>query len=187
MLKRTRQIRTKLKSRKGMSLVELIVGISIIVIVFTATLTAMTSGYSDTLYNADVNRYAVKGGSLNEMIMEAVVKQKFTAAEGAGSDGIAGKYFYSSGAASGNYKTDTTNAVHCAAQAVAPDVQYVPMANFPSYEKDVNNQYTLDINASRKVTDAKGKVVEIKGIEIRTCVATSRGRLINSSFVPYNK
>ncbi len=187
MLKRTRQIRTKLKSRKGMSLVELIVGISIIVIVFTATLTAMTSGYTDTLYNADMDRYAAKGGALNEMIMEAVVKQGFTAAEGAGTDGIAGKYFYSSGTASGDYKTGETNAVHSAAKAVAPDIQYVPLANFPSYDKTIDSQYTLDINAERTVTDAKGKKVAIKGIEIKSCVAASRGRLVNTSFVPYSK
>ena len=188
MLKRTRQIGTKLKSRKGMSLVELIVGISIIVIVFTATLTAMTSGYSDTLYNADVDRYAAKGGSLNEMIMEAVAKQGFTAADGAGTEGIAVKYFYSSGSASGDYKTDASNAVHNAAKAAAgDDVKYIPLANFPSYEKDVNEQYTLDINAVRKVRDASGKEFEIKGIEIKTCVASSRGRLVNTSFVPYTK
>ena len=167
MKKRTRQIRTKLRSKKGMTLVELIVGIVIIVIVFSATLSAMTNGYSDTIYNADVNKSAVKGGSLNEVIMEAIIKQGLTSADDDGDSASAQNFFF----AGGKTPADGDNPVHSAAVAVIPSVRYVPYGSFYENQKDEEGK--------KKVSTT------IKGIEILTCVTNSKGTLINSSFVPY--
>lgn len=186
MKKRTRQIRTKLRSKKGMTLVELIVGIVIIVIVFSATLSAMTNGYSDTIYNADVNKSAVKGGSLNEVIMEAIIKQGLTSADDDGDSASAQNFFF----AGGKTPADGDNPVHSAAVAVIPSVRYVPYGSFYENQKDeegkvIENKYTININATRTIKDLKKVSTTIKGIEILTCVTNSKGTLINSSFVPY--
>ena len=77
MKKRVKKKFLVFRSKKGISLVELIVGIVILVMVFTSTLTAMTNGYTDTIFNADTNRHAVEGGSLNEIIMQSAIKQNF--------------------------------------------------------------------------------------------------------------
>lgn len=198
MKKRTRQIQTKLRSRKGMSLIELIVGISIIVIVFTGTLSAMTNGYADTLYNADVNRYAVQGGSLNEVILEAIAKQKFKGADcpvdvkdSEQRREYAVSYFLlDSDGRSKDPNSDPTNAVHSAAKAVMPDVMYVTQDQFWGSGKVVinntvvDNMYTLDFDAVRTIFKG-AKRYDIKGVEVLTSVTTSRGTVINRAFVPY--
>ena len=61
MKKRIRKKIPKLRSKKGMTLVEILAGVVIIVIVFGATLSAMTNGFSSTLRNATANRDAVEG------------------------------------------------------------------------------------------------------------------------------
>ena len=182
MKKRTRQNIPKLRSKKGMSLVELIVGIVIIVIVFTATLTAMTNGYTTTIYNADVNKNAVSGGSLNEIIMEAVSKQQFESK--AGENG-AEKYFFNNGNKTPN--TDSSNAIHAAARMIYPDVQYVSPDDFP--DSTIENQYTINLDAESDVEKKVGisAKAKIKGIEIKTSVTSVKGTVINSSFVPYGR
>lgn len=175
MEKRMRQIIPKLRSKKGMSLVELIVGITILVIVFGATLSAMTNGYSNTIFNADVNKNAVEGGSLNELMAQMVKKQDFA------DENTCKKYFFGDTVAK-DPNSDATNAVHITAQGLFSDIRYVPYSSFPSdaYE----NQYTIKTDAVYNVKSG-AKTYKIKGVEIITSVTNVRGKLTNSSFVAY--
>jgi len=94
------------KSKRGLSLVELIVGVTILVIVFGGTMSAMANGYTDTLYNAQQNKGAADGASLNEVIMEAVKAKGFADEE------ECAEYF------AGDPNMDDTNAIHAAALEV---------------------------------------------------------------------
>ncbi len=170
MKKRMRQKIPKLYSKKGMSLVELVVGITIIVIVFGATLSAMTNGFTNTLYNAEVNKNAAEGGSLNEIMMETAVRQEFY-------DAASVEALYLNGAPTAD------NAIHAAAQSVVPSIQYVSPIEFP--KKGIENQYTIKTNASSTVT--KGTTpATVKGMEIQTLVTNVKGTLVNKSFVAYS-
>ncbi len=175
MKKRLRQKIPKLRSKKGMSLVELVVGITIIVIVFGSTLSAMTNGYSTTLYNADVNKSAVEGGSLNELLFQSISELGFY------DKAEAQEYFF--GAASNKSpNSDPGNAVHAAAKTFDSTVLYYDKNVFPA--AGVETQYTIDLDASSKVQKG-AKQYTIKGIYVQSYVYSSRGSLVNHSFIPY--
>lgn len=168
MKKRLRQKIPKLRSKKGLTLVEILVGVVIIVIVFGATLSAMVHGFSKTLRNADTNKSAVEGGSVNEVIMEAIKKQKVA-------DEIAAETLMST----------SDNPVHAAANAACNGIVYVENpSDFPKSEYD--NQYTIVFNASSDVTTTSAKKPTIKQMEIITSVMSSDGTVINRSYVSYN-
>ncbi len=185
MEKLMRQKIPKVRSRKGMSLIELVVGITIIVIVFGATLSAMTNGYSNTIYNAEVNQTAVEGGSLNEIMAQAIKNLGFE------DEAACKKYFFGgSGVAVKDPNTDTNNAVHAAGSEVIGDVgadlklTYVEPAVFPS--PNYENQYTIFTDAKSTIKNG-AKSYEIKGVIVKTSVTNVRGKLTNSSFVAYTK
>ena len=186
MKKRVRKKIPKFNSKKGMSLVELIVGITILVIVFTSTLSAMTNGYTDTLFNANANISAVEGGSLNEIIMQTAAKQGFNS-------GACEAYFTAhdpnSTVAVSSGSIDNSNAIHEAAKVLVPDIQYVPYTDeksFPLTGNDASeNQYTINFNASSVIKKNGAKDRTIKGFEIITMVTSVKGTIINRSFVPY--
>lgn len=184
-----RQKIPKVRSKKGMTLIELIVGITIIVIVFGATLSAMTNGYSNTIFNAEVNQTAVEGGSVNEIMAQTLKKQNFE------DENACKKYFFGGvdGVPAKNPNTDkdsTTgqfnNAVHAAGVAILSDMTYVEPSAFPSNDPSCENQYTI-------ITDAKGviqsgaKNYTINGVELKTSVTNVRGKITNVSFISYTK
>lgn len=176
MKKRFRKKIPRFNSKRGMSLVELVVGITIIVIVFGATLSAMTNGYSTTIYNAEVNKSAVGGGSLNELLFQSVSKLDFYNEE------AAQEYFFGVGNTK-DPNSDSENAVHAAALSYDESIKYVSPDEFPLQNVDV--QYTVELNSSSKVTDGSNQHT-IKGIKVQTYVASSRGSLVNNSFIPYS-
>ncbi len=176
MEKRMRQKIPKLRSRKGMTLVELIIGIVIIVIVFGSTLSAMTNGYSNTIFNADVNRTAVEGGSVNEIMAQTIKKQNFE------DEAACRKYFFGGDGAPAKLP-NSENAVHAAGEALLPDLQYVAPDNFPSPEYE--NQYTIVTNSKSTLKTTGAKSYDIKGVTLMTSVTNVRGKLTNSSFIAY--
>ncbi len=169
MKKRMRQKIPKIHSKKGMTLIELVVGITIIVIVFGATLSAMTNGFTNTLYNAEVDKTAARAGSLNEVMMEAAVKQGFASATDVNA-------LYPSGSP----KAD--NPINQAAVSVEPTIEYVQPHLFPAKDKEF--QYTIVVNTHSKLKKG-GSEYEINGIEIRTVVNSVKGTIYNNSFVAY--
>ena len=59
-------------SKKGMSLVELVVGVTIIAIVLASAAGAIVTGYKTTIDNAERNKVAAISSSMNEVVMKAV-------------------------------------------------------------------------------------------------------------------
>ena len=188
MEKLMRQKIPKVRSRRGMSLIELVVGITIIVIVFGSTLSAMTNGYSNTIYNAEVNQTAVEGGSLNEIMAQAIKNLGFE------DEASCKKYFFGgSGSPVKDPNTATDNAVHAAGKAVLGEepstpgnmkLQYVSPDVFPS--PNFENQYTI-ITDAESTLKASAKNYDIKGVILKTSVTNVRGKLTNSSFIAYAK
>lgn len=172
MKRKLRQKIPRYRSKKGMTLVEILAGVVIIVIVFGATLSAMTNGFAVTLYNASTNKYAVEGESVNEIILQAIAKQEF-------SDGSSAKI---------KLEADD-NPIDQAAKAVVSDITYVKFENFE--DSDAENKYTVDFSAKNAVigTSVKGKKsasYTVDGMIIITSVTTSNGRVRNTSFVAYS-
>ncbi len=157
----------KLRSKKGITLIEILVGVAIIVIVFGATLSAMTNGYSKVLYNAETNKSAAEGGSINEVILEAVKRQGFANAE---------ECF--------DYFTNADNAVHGAAKSADDTIQYVNYAQFPVM--NIDNQYAINMEAESIVSTENGDH-RLKGLEILTSINSVEGVVVNRSFVAYTE
>lgn len=166
MKKQRLRVLHRMRSKRGLSLVELVVGVAIMVIVFGATMSAMANGYTDTLYNAEQNVGAADGASVNEVIMAALQNAQFPNED----DCI--DYF------SINPNENENNAVNEAAKSVSPNIQYVPEEQFP--KNDVMEQYTIVTD----VTTVAG-TRSLKGMEVRTAVKSTRGWIINKSFVAY--
>ncbi len=171
MKKMMRQKIPKYRSKKGMTLVELLAGVVIIVIVFGATLSAMTNGFAVTLHNAATNQYAVEGESVNEIILQAISKQEF-------SDG-----------ADARLKIEANNnPIDVAAKSVVPGIKYVKYEDFESSSEE--DRYTVKFDAKTTVSSAvlsgrKQLNYAISGMEITTHVTSSTGVVRNTSFVAY--
>ena len=172
MKKRLRQHIPKVRSKRGMTLVEILVGVTIVVIVFGATLGAMTHGYSSTLYRADEEKEATVSASMNEEIMATVRDLNF------GDAGAFNDYCFNGH----NPNTDVSNAIHAAAKSAGGEnVKYVDPGQFP--KKSEGTQYTLNPNYSKQID---GTSAIIKGIEIKTATYSANGVCICKGFVPYS-
>lgn len=158
----------KFKSKKGVTLVELLVGIAIIVIVFASTLGAMATGYTTTVYNADQNKVSAKNASVNEVIMKAVQVKGWSAAP-----------------AGVSFDDDSTipNSIKQTALSECSDIKYVKPADFPNNTD--SNQYTIIIDSASEVSKTGASKITIKGITIKTAMKGADGLNIYESFVPY--
>ena len=67
-----RQKIPKCQSKAGMSLTELIVGVTIIALVLASAAGAIVTGYETTIDNAERNKVAAISASMNEVIMKAI-------------------------------------------------------------------------------------------------------------------
>lgn len=175
MKKRMRKKIPKLRSKKGMTLVEILAGVVIIVIVFGSTLSAMTNGFSSTLRNATTNKYAVESESVNEIILQAISKYNFQDEDDAR-----------------DVLEADVNAIEMAAQSVVPEMKYVDSSEYDS--KDYDNKFTvvfLEEETKSTVTTSLGGRKKsdyvIRGMQIKTAVTTSTGVVRNVSFVPYSE
>lgn len=160
-----------------MSLVELLVAVTIIVLVFGGTVGAMANGYSSTLYNAQKTIDAAEGVSLNDIIFEGIENQYFESAD------ECNKYFFGTGGTK-NPNTDPTNSIHEAAKSVDSGVRYVTSADFPSTDSSIVLQYTIVTDSRSNVSTGLGSK-EVSGVTIKTAVRTVEGIVTNTSFVPY--
>lgn len=204
-------------SKKGMSLVELIVGVTIIAIVLASAAGAIVTGYKTTMDNAERNKVAAISSSMNEVIMKAVKNCGFNNRH------EASKHFLKSDIFPVNDVGDPTSVpavtnenlevepVHQAALSVFSgtylssvitesdayvyrdaDIRVV----YASNAKDLINKSFPNSNYEVQyciVLDATrniqaAKNVPINGMEIRTVVYTSTGIAEETvSFVPYKK
>ena len=111
MKKYLRQHVPRKNSKKGLTLVEILVGVTIIVIVFGATLGAMTQGYSGTLRNADEDKAAAIASSVCDTVATSIKKLGMT-------DGDELQSYF-------NDHSPDNNAVILAATTVVSNINYL--------------------------------------------------------------
>ncbi len=158
----------KRNSKKGMSLVELLVGVTIIAMVMGSTSGAIVMGYKTTVDNAAKNQAAARSASLNELLMYGIKNYDFIDSTDV-QDHLLDL-------------TDANNAVHNMAVSVFPDVQYSVDADYPDSHYDL--QYNIDPDAEEILQGTSSAT--IKGIRIRTAAATPDGGFAEIvSFMPY--
>lgn len=177
----------KIRSKKGMSLVEVLVGVAIIVIVFASTLGAMVGGYTTTVYNADENRTDLLNSSVNEIVFNTFSKMKI-------SDVSQAEDVIDQIVNSNPTSNDLGTAVAAAISEKVPGAVFVSPQKISSgkYEPVFNNgvsfQYTLvpDVGVNIGKKDDTRKELYVEGIRIVTCFESAKGSIINESFVPYS-
>lgn len=194
-----KKIIKKLRSKRGLTLLEILIGVTLVVIVFSSTLGAMVGGYTTTIYNADENRSAVINASLNEAIVNTVHNLAIS-----NKDKL-DMYVEDIGTAAVNANN---NVIVSAVEAMVPEAKYVaPVKEGGEYVvhfldtadaagNDYSYQYSLipEKNTSLDIVKAKSYVagsgvnaVSIKGITVKTCFYSAQGPVIYESFVPYTK
>lgn len=171
MKKYLRQHIPKKHSKKGLTLVEILVGVTIIVIVFGATLGAMTQGYSSTLRNADEDKAAAVGSSVCDTVATAIKKLGMTSAD------ELEEYF--------NDHSEDDNAVILAARAVQTNIDY--LSSYDSvYTATGDYQFAIQFNKESTVTDS-GDNPTISGAIVTASIRSTRGYIRTSVFVPYGE
>lgn len=161
----------KPKSKKGLTLIEIVVGVTIVVIVFASTLGAMVSGYTTTLKNADENKAAIKSAAVNEIIMKTI--SNLNLEDGAAVNDII------------NTINDSDNVIKVAAEKECSNIKYVSSGDFLKETKG-DEQYTIIANQSSEI-EYNGTKKTVKGITIKTAVKSSSGFVSNETFVPYSR
>lgn len=193
MFKKKKIVR-KCKSKKGMTLIEILVGVTIVVIVFASCLGALVSGYTTTMYNADENRASAMNESLNELIGNLVGKMGISDSDDAldlydgindikenGSEDYEDTY---SEAIVESVDDMMPGAVYVKAEAVNPDAEDTDYTvEFPNGE---SYQYTI-IPSTNTVLTKDDKPYTISGITIKTCFESAAGPIIYESFIAYAK
>lgn len=159
----------KPKSKKGLTLIEIVVGVTIVVIVFASTLGAMVSGYTTTLKNADENKAAIKSAAVNEIIMKTISNLNLED-EASVNDII-------------NTINDSNNVIKVAAEKECSNIKYVSYGDFLKEAKG-DEQYTIIAEQTSDITSGSTKKT-VKGIIIKTAVKSSSGFVSNETFVPY--
>lgn len=189
--------RKKLRSKRGVTLVEVIVGVTIVAIVFSSTLGAMVGGYTTTLRNAESNKNSVKNTSINEVLNVSLANLHLTSEDTEEVDEIC----------SGDDTSEEFKMLKEAAESLDSKATFIEYDNFPKLEpaEGVENdvvptfQYTfftvgddtgvVDPESSKPVYDTTlktdGSDVKIKGIVLKTCAISSSGPLFFESFVSY--
>ncbi len=187
-----KRIKQKIKSKKGLTLVEILVGVALVVIVFASTLGAMVGGFTTTVYNSDENRASVLNASVNEIIFNTVRKMRISDYDEA-ADFL--EEVEAAATSSGSVADDTyAYALVASVAAQVPDAKYVVpeyeggaySVSFPSGE---SYQYSL-IPEQKKplgMLTASGTDYEIDGITIKTCFESAGGPIIYESFVAFSK
>ena len=164
------------RTKKGLSLVELIVGVTIIAMVLASASGVIVTGYKTTIDNAAKNRAAASSASMNEVILKAIKNCGF-----ADQDEAEGTLFLSTVPA-GSSRKNPNEPVHAAVQQLYPDVYFEDGGDFAEEHGDY--QYTLNTNAMRLLEDGIEKAV-LYGVEVTTAVAAPGGFEEIVSFIPY--
>lgn len=174
----------KIKSKKGMTLVEILIGVTLVVIVFASTLGAMVGGFTTTVYNSDENKAAVLNASINEVILNTVHNLKLPDSSKVDEE-IA------------SIQTDNIadSAIVAAVKESVPEAVYVKAITDSSgnytvhFANDVSYQYTLipETKTTLKVDNDPTHDVKVDGVTIKTCFDSAAGQIIYETFVPYKK
>lgn len=168
-MKTEKLIHQKIKSKRGVTLVELLIGMTIIVIVFAGTLAAMSTGYTTTVYNADQDKASVVSASTNELVAAAATKMQFTKKAELDAD---------LGSASSYIKTSTARYVK---------MTYVEPSSFFSSDLDERFSIFPDVESSVSGGSLIGEDAKVKGMIVRSACKSAQGTIYTETFVPYAK
>ena len=180
-----KNLKKKIRSKRGMSLVELVVGITLVVIVFASTLGALVGGYTTTIYNSDQTRVAALNASLNERIICTIRNY------GTINDSTISRLIGDSNAPLQKAMNDVIQSGEIGGVA---NVTYVSPDNFTdpvspeaaAHGTSKSIRYTLVPSVESTVT-GNGGSANIKGVWIRTCFDSAAGTVFFESFVPYTE
>ncbi len=189
-MKRRLLYKNKFRSKKGMTLVEILVGIAIIVIVFASTLGALVNGYSTTLYNADHNKEDLLNSSVNEIIFNTFKCMQISDTEEAVDVIDQIEDVQSSGDLTGD---DYATALVVAISNNVDGAVFVPPEFSggeykPAFVDDVVFQYTIVPDVSPILEDPTPGIDDynkITGFRILTSFETAKGTAVSESFIPY--
>ena len=158
------------RSRAGVTLVELIVAITIIVIVFTSVVYAFANGYSSTVSNVNVDAASAESQGITDAVMEAVSIYQLS----------------SSVTLSSTMSDSNTIANHIASDIYdSTGATYVDSSVFPDSDGD-DMQFTIiegQTATTTNTTDATKQ--DIEGCIVKSAVLSVDGFIITEAFVPY--
>lgn len=182
--------KNKYRSKKGMSLVEILVGVAIMVIVFASTLGAMVNGYTTTVYNSDKNKEDLLNSSVNEIIFNTFKCMQISRSDEATDVIQEIENVQSTGNVGGD---DYATALVVAVKSKIDGAVFVPPSYSagkfePAFVDDAVFQYTIVPEVPSVVTTASGLAASddvITGFRIITTFKTSGGNVTSESFVPY--
>ncbi len=173
----------RLRSKRGMSLVEILVGVTIMAMVFGATLSALVGGYTSTMNNASQNQAAGEAASVNEAIMQYLLAKNYS------DPGSTSSAIFSTGT-----EIAADSPLYMVAKGVRPDIVYVKSGDptvatnvFPD-DTQGDVQFTIKVTASVASENIDtGATSAMPGIEVKTAINTLKGWVVVTSFVPYGQ
>lgn len=159
--------RQSYRSKKGMTLVELLVGIAIIVVVFSAVLWGMAHGYTTTVNNVTVDKASAASQAITDNCIGQFNTYKISCKDDF--DVIVGS-------------ETTLDNIRQSILALT-GAQYRDPSAFMN-DTSVEQQFTIETDVTTTVSGGTTPT-EIKGCVVRSAVMSSSGFIITTAFVPY--
>ncbi len=196
MLKK-RKKRMDIKSKKGLTLVELVVGVTIVVIVFASSLGALVNGYITTMYNSDENKASALNASVNEIVLNTVKRMNIEKEEALDAldlvDDIT-EDMSEMRSGTGEIEDKVSQALVQAVMVQVPDAVFIApeegstpgdyVVHFPDGE---TYQFSIipETRTTMDLSDQGKDDVAFDGITIKTRFESANGAFTYESFVPY--
>lgn len=160
------------RSRKGMTLVELIVGMTIIVIVFSGVVWGIAHGYATTVNNVTIDTASARSQSVTDDVITHLNLYKISSA--ADFD-----ITVSSGAATTTIRQMIADEVYSMTDAV-----YVNPSDFTN-DTSKDPQYTIITDYETTIAEG-GTTTKISGCVVKSAVLSSKGFIVTTAFIPYS-
>lgn len=168
------------RSRKGVTLVELVVAMTIIVIVFAGVVSGIAHGYATTLNNVTVDKASAKSQSITDDILTELKLYNVSSF----SDLSISVDLSTSATILDRIKDDIKE------NAADPTVGVYYVANPADFTNDTSQdpQFTLIDSSSDIVSTGAGgtTTTTVKGCIIKTAVLSSEGFIVTTAFYPYS-
>ncbi|MGN0537181.1 MAG: type II secretion system protein [Acutalibacteraceae bacterium] len=159
------------RSRKGMTLVELIVAMAIIVIVFSGVVWGITHGYATTVNNVTVDSASAKSQSVTDDVVEHLNLYRISSAADFDITVPVGTEMKKIHEMIENDVVNMTGAV------------YVDPSDFTN-DTGKDPQYTIIKDQTTTITKGTTPTV-IEGCIVKSAVLSTNGFIVTTSFVPY--
>lgn len=159
------------RSRKGMTLVELIVGMTIIVVVFSGVVWGVAHGYATTINNVTVDSASAKSQSVTDDVTTHLNLYKISSAADFDIN-------VTSGMATTTIRQMIADEVYNMTGAV-----YVDPSDFTN-DTSKDPQYTIIMDYGTTITEG-ATTTTIEGCVVKSAVLSTEGFIVTTAFVPY--